>query len=100
MNTQAYVQVQMLFVDAPDLLAEFKDFLPDAVPPGVGGPIPPINAQPVAGPSSWPQGESPPSSQAKKVQAGSKRTRKPPRPEKESTPVPPQRPLASSSRVC
>lgn len=98
-NTQVYAQVQKLFADAPDLLAEFKDFLPEAVPPGVGMSIP-IIPQSVSGPSSWPQGESPPNSQTKKIQAGNKRSRKPPRPEKESTPVPSQRPLASSSRVC
>jgi paired amphipathic helix protein Sin3a len=34
-DIQTYVQVQMLFVDAPDLLAEFNDFLPDAVPSGI-----------------------------------------------------------------
>jgi paired amphipathic helix protein Sin3a len=98
-NTQVYAQVQMLFAEAPDLLAEFKDFLPEAVPPGVGMSIP-IVPQPIAGPSSWPQGESPPNSQTKRIQTGNKRSRKPPRPEKESTPVPSQRPLASSSRVC
>ncbi|KAF9015729.1 hypothetical protein BDQ17DRAFT_1341548 [Cyathus striatus] len=29
-DSQVYVQVQVLFKDAPDLLAEFKDFLPEA----------------------------------------------------------------------
>ncbi|KAF9270675.1 hypothetical protein L218DRAFT_952760 [Marasmius fiardii PR-910] len=30
-DSQVYVQVQNLFKDAPDLLAEFKDFLPDVM---------------------------------------------------------------------
>ncbi|EMD41871.1 hypothetical protein CERSUDRAFT_42152 [Gelatoporia subvermispora B] len=32
-DSQVYAQVQMLFKDAPDLMAEFKDFLPEAMPP-------------------------------------------------------------------
>ena len=95
-NTQVYVQVQLLFADAPDLLAEFKDFLPEAVPPGMSGPV----VQSIPGSSSWPQGESPPSSQTKKIQVGNKRSRKPARPEKDTTPVPSQRSLANPSRVC
>lgn len=35
-----YIQVQMLFKDAPDLLKEFKDFLPNAMPPSQMGLIP------------------------------------------------------------
>ena len=31
LQSQVYVQIQMLFKDSPDLLSEFKDFLPDAV---------------------------------------------------------------------
>ncbi|KAF9531885.1 hypothetical protein CPB83DRAFT_760648 [Crepidotus variabilis] len=91
-----YVQVQMLFADAPDLLSEFKNFLPEAVPISAGGTAPiPIMPQPGAGPSTW-QGESPPSSQ-KKPQPSNKR-KKPQKVEKESTPVPAPRPVASSSR--
>ncbi|TFK77475.1 hypothetical protein BDN72DRAFT_753546 [Pluteus cervinus] len=55
-DSQIYVQVQHLFQDAPDLLAEFKDFLSDAasvsgvvlIPPheiGPGVPIPPSSQQ-------------------------------------------------------
>jgi histone deacetylase complex regulatory component SIN3 len=29
-QSQVFAQVQVLFKDAPDLLAEFKDFLPSA----------------------------------------------------------------------
>jgi paired amphipathic helix protein Sin3a len=36
MQSQVYVQVQMLFKDAPDLLDEFKDFLPEIL----GGSVP------------------------------------------------------------
>ncbi|TFK94930.1 hypothetical protein K466DRAFT_475201 [Polyporus arcularius HHB13444] len=49
-QSQVYAQVQMLFKDAPDLMDEFKDFLPEAVPPmhqlGLVGILP----QPATGP--------------------------------------------------
>lgn len=85
----------MLFKDAPDLLAEFKDFLPEAVPPGMGG----VAILPQPPNASWGPGESsPPSMPAKKPAATNKRNRK--RPEKEATPVPPPKPVATASRVC
>ncbi|KAA1467807.1 hypothetical protein DENSPDRAFT_770847 [Dentipellis sp. KUC8613] len=68
MMKDVYVQVQVLFKDATDLLAEFKDFLPEisgtGAPPGnlvgilphpAGGPAPPNtnwNQESTAGPSS------------------------------------------------
>ncbi|KDR85669.1 hypothetical protein GALMADRAFT_234672 [Galerina marginata CBS 339.88] len=95
-DSQVYVQVQMLFKDAPDLLAEFKDFLPDAVP---GGLLPSgVAILPQPGPSSWGQGDSsPPSLPAKKPSQASKRSRKRPA-EKDSTPVPPPKPNPSRTK--
>ncbi|KAF9567836.1 hypothetical protein CPC08DRAFT_680594 [Agrocybe pediades] len=88
---QVYVQVQMLFKDAPDLLAEFKDFLPEAVPVGMG---PGVAILPQ--PPTWGIGESsPPSAPAKKPTQAAKRSRKRV-PEPEPIPVPP--PKAAPSR--
>ena len=100
-QSQVYVQVQHLFKDAPDLLAEFKDFLPDAASTGAGQlailPQPPG----VAGPSSvpWSQPETSNSSPAEKSakKAAQPLKRKKRIPEKESTPVPPVK--AAPSRV-
>ncbi|KAG5647682.1 hypothetical protein DXG03_008405 [Asterophora parasitica] len=92
-DSQVYVQVQLLFKDAPDLLAEFKDFLPEAVPGGVGqGPV--ILPQPVVGPGlpapAWTQPEvqlsSPADKGTKRVAVPSKRKKRVA--EKEPTPVP------------
>jgi paired amphipathic helix protein Sin3a len=81
----------MLFKDAPDLLSEFKDFLPDAVPAniGPGG----VSILPLAG--LWES--SPPNASGKKFSQASKRNRKRV-PEKDSTPVLPAK--AIPSRVC
>jgi paired amphipathic helix protein Sin3a len=98
-QSQVYVQVQLLFKDAPDLLAEFKDFLPEAVGagPGQGGVV--ILPQPPGGPGSstqsWPQPEPANSNPADKLVSQS--MKKVPQParrkkrviEKDPTPVPP-----------
>ncbi|KAJ3492184.1 hypothetical protein NLJ89_g11268 [Agrocybe chaxingu] len=89
-DSQVYVSVQVLFKDAPDLLAEFRDFLPDAVPGGVSGP--PMMPQP--GPGVWGQGEPSPPNVAKKPVQTNKRSRKRV-PEKEATPVPLPKPVTS-----
>src|SRR5688572_27113165 len=74
MQSQVYVQVEMLFKDAPDLLAEFKDFLPDAI--GPGGMHPGALAMlPQTMSGGWPPGDaSPPMASRKGVQ--SKRRKK------------------------
>ncbi|KAJ2999620.1 Transcriptional regulatory protein sin3 [Globomyces sp. JEL0801] len=56
-----YAQVQVLFASAPDLLEEFKQFLPDNSPlsvPSSNGPIP---SQPVKKPAKRPNVAQPPS---------------------------------------
>ena len=82
----------MLFKDAPDLLSEFKDFLPDAVPANIGPGVP-ILPLPAGGP--WES--SPPNVSAKKSTQASKRNKKRV-PEKDPTPVLPAKP--APSRVC
>ncbi|PPQ77023.1 hypothetical protein CVT25_014839 [Psilocybe cyanescens] len=92
-TAQVYVQVQMLFKDAPDLLAEFKDFLPEAVPGAMGANGVPI--MPQSSSASWGPGESsPPHVPVKKPTQAPKRNRKRV-PEKEVTPVPPSKPAPS-----
>ncbi|KAI0639840.1 hypothetical protein C8Q77DRAFT_1083126 [Trametes polyzona] len=93
-QSQVYAQVQMLFKDAPDLMDEFKDFLPEAAAPslhpqGVVGILP----QPTAGPGmpgTFAQPEPPVAEKSAKPQ---NRRRK--RPEKE--PAAPQK--AASGRA-
>ncbi|GLB35790.1 putative histone deacetylase (HDAC) interacting [Lyophyllum shimeji] len=92
-QSQVYAQVQILFKDAPDLLAEFKDFLPDAVA-AAHGPGPAILPQPAKGPGMVPawtpaeiQSSSPADKGVKKVAVPSKRKKR--AVEKEPTPVPP-----------
>lgn len=87
---QVYLQVQLLFKDAPELLAEFKDFLPEAasVIPGQNGVV--ILPQPGAhlGPASvWNQQDvsAQGSSSSKKPVAAAKRRKRPA--EKDSTPA-------------
>lgn len=82
-----------MFKDAPDLLSEFKDFLPDAVPASIGPGGVPLIPQPTGGP--WES--SPPNVPAKKSTQASKRSRKRV-PEKDPTPVLPSKPVPS--RVC
>ena len=83
----------MLFKDAPDLLSEFKDFLPDAVPANIGPGGVPIMPHSTAG--LWES--SPPNASGKKFTQASKRNRKRV-PEKDPTPVLPAK--AIPSRVC
>ncbi|KZT08526.1 uncharacterized protein LAESUDRAFT_648466 [Laetiporus sulphureus 93-53] len=57
-DSQVYAQVQMLFKNAPDLMEEFRDFLPEALAPatqsvGLVGILP----HPTGGPGAWSQGE-------------------------------------------
>lgn len=96
------MHVQALFKDAPELLAEFKDFLPEALgsgmaPAGVAGILP----QPVGGSntgSSWGQGG--PSTSGtmdkvvKKQVPPSKRRKRPA--DKDLTPVPPPTKVVST----
>jgi paired amphipathic helix protein Sin3a len=91
------VHVQHLFKDAPDLLVEFKDFLPDAAPTGAGQSGLPILPQPPAGavPSSvpWSQPEVSASASADKSKKAAQLKRKKRIQEKESTPVSPVKPV-------
>ncbi|EEB99629.1 hypothetical protein MPER_00657 [Moniliophthora perniciosa FA553] len=83
-KSQVFAQVSAVFMDAPDLFAEFKDFLPEAVPGFHGG----ILQHSLAGSGSmpWLQGDiSAPSSPPKKAAQVPKRKK---RVEKELTPVP------------
>ncbi|KAF5385000.1 hypothetical protein D9615_001214 [Tricholomella constricta] len=102
-DSQVYVQVQILFKDAPELLAEFKDFLPEAIAPGPGqGPA--ILPQPVTGPGqaapAWTQSEvqlsSPADKGTKKVTVPSKRKKRVA--EKETTPIPPAKVAPSRAK--
>ncbi|KAI6153808.1 hypothetical protein BKA82DRAFT_14535 [Pisolithus tinctorius] len=72
-DSQVYLQVQVLFKDAPDLLAEFKDFLPEA-------PITVSATNNVDKPSRKPPAASIPS--------GKKRRKAQ---DKDTTPIPPSR---------
>ncbi|TBU34473.1 hypothetical protein BD311DRAFT_649726 [Dichomitus squalens] len=61
-QSQVYAQVQMLFKDAPDLMDEFKDFLPEVVPPTHPAGLVGILPQPTGGPGvsgSFPPPEPP-----------------------------------------
>ncbi|KAF9055963.1 hypothetical protein BJ165DRAFT_1429814 [Panaeolus papilionaceus] len=89
-DSQVFVQVQSLFKDAPELLAEFQDFLPEAVPHmGPGMSIMPPHTTPGG---VWSQSEnSPPMKKAAQTQS-SRRSRKR-APEKDPTPVPTSKPL-------
>lgn len=85
------MRVKDLFKDAPDLLAEFKDFLPEITgqptPGGAVGILPqPAGGPGVAGPSTWGV-DSDRDKASKKPIAQLKRRRKPV--EKDTTPVPP-----------
>ncbi|KAG6849975.1 hypothetical protein H0H93_002977 [Arthromyces matolae] len=100
-QSQVYVQVQLLFKDAPDLLAEFKDFLPDATPAQNQGlavspqPIPPIqNSTTWTAPET--QSSSPAEKPVKKPSVPSKRKKR--GAEKEPTPVPSTKPGPSRAK--
>lgn len=94
-----YSQVQLLFKDAPDLLAEFKDFLPDAsmafTPPAGGSTI---LTQPTLGPAvpaQWSDIDKDKFSKKPVVSAPKKRRKAP---EKDTTPVPSSRSLLNRVR--
>ncbi|KAJ2917816.1 hypothetical protein MD484_g2589, partial [Candolleomyces efflorescens] len=82
-DNQVYLQVQMLFKDAPDLIVEFKNFLPEAVN---GGSQQQDAAQMMVN-QIWAQQQqqAPPSPQPTKKVAPAKRKK---RTDKEPTPVP------------
>ena len=88
-SRQVYLQVNLLFRDAPELLAEFKDFLPEAASaiPGQTGVV--ILPQSHLGAASgWSQQDVsiPSSSLSKKPLAATKRRKRPA--EKDTTPAP------------
>ncbi|KAF8140489.1 hypothetical protein EV363DRAFT_1152523 [Boletus edulis] len=98
-DSQVYAQVQVLFKDAPELLAEFKDFLPEAsmafaAPGGVASILP----QPTLGPAHSAQW-----SDMDKDKIGKKPLVAPPKkrrkaPEKDLTPVPSSRSIVSRAK--
>lgn len=99
------MHVQGLFKDAPDLLAEFKDFLPEitgqAAPSGVVGILPqPAGGPGVAGPSTWgaDSATADRDKASKKPIAPLKRRRKPV--EKDTTPAPQPPKAAANNKVC
>ncbi|KAI0673570.1 hypothetical protein C8Q78DRAFT_1067868 [Trametes maxima] len=94
-QSQVYAQVHMLFKDAPDLMDEFKDFLPEAAGPssqpvGLVGILP----QPTTGPGMPGTFSQPEPAPAEKSTKPTNRRRK--RAEKE--PVAPQK--AAGGRAC
>ncbi|KAJ2986167.1 hypothetical protein NUW54_g9879 [Trametes sanguinea] len=90
-QSQVYAQVQMLFKDAPDLMDEFKDFLPEAsAPPGPPAGLVGILPQPTAGPGVPGSFGPPEPAQAEKAVKTQSRRRK--RPEKE--PAAPAKPAS------
>lgn len=95
LQNQVYLQVQHLFKDAPDLLAEFKVFLGEVSGPQSG---PVILPQPSGGASPWIPPDntaSSPAVAAKKPQSSKRKKRVM---DKEPTPVPQTKP-APPSRV-
>ncbi|KAF7312114.1 Histone deacetylase complex, SIN3 component [Mycena indigotica] len=86
-ESQVHVQVQHLFKDAPDLLGEFKAFLPEIS----AGQNMVVFPQP---PSLWPQPDVPERSK-KSTQPPAKRKKKA---EKDTTPVPPAKPAARPTK--
>ncbi|KAJ7082535.1 histone deacetylase complex, SIN3 component [Mycena crocata] len=91
-DSQVYVQVQHLFKDAPDLLGEFKQFLPEMMG-GQNNHV--IFPQPPSGP--WPQPEVIVDKPSKKtvVQPLKRKKRVI---EKDTTPVPPPKPVARPTK--
>ncbi|OCH87472.1 hypothetical protein OBBRIDRAFT_814100 [Obba rivulosa] len=93
-DSQVYAQVQMLFKDAPDLMAEFRDFLPEAMAPSAQqSGLVSILPQNAGATSSWAAGEAS-ASGADKSKATSRRRKR--APEKEPA-APAQK--TSSGRV-
>ncbi|THV01430.1 hypothetical protein K435DRAFT_655423 [Dendrothele bispora CBS 962.96] len=94
-DSQVYVQVQQLFKDAPDLLTEFKDFLPEIAGGNniqTGPPMLPQAGGPGPTSQSWQQSEMPPGSPDRSPKKASQPLKRKKRPEKELTPVPPAKP--------
>ena len=95
------MHVQGLFKDAPELLAEFKDFLPEIAgqpaPSGVVGILPQPSGGPgIAGSSPWGVDSDRDKVSKKPIAPLNKRRRKPV--EKDTTPVPPP-PKPSANKV-
>ncbi|KAG2154574.1 hypothetical protein DEU56DRAFT_769236 [Suillus clintonianus] len=93
-DSQVYVQVQVLFKDAQDLLSEFKDFLPEvsmALSGAVG-----ILPQPTSGPGVPAPWVDAGDKNGKKTQVPPKKRRKVP--EKETTPAPAVRTAPSRAK--
>ncbi|KAF8204474.1 hypothetical protein K438DRAFT_1905542 [Mycena galopus ATCC 62051] len=90
-DSQVYVQVQHLFKDAPDLLGEFKAFLPEMLG-GQGGLV--ILPQPSGPP--WPQSDPALDKPVKKPVQPPKRKKRVL--EKDPTPVPPPKPAARPTK--
>ncbi|KAF9059889.1 hypothetical protein BDP27DRAFT_1385647 [Rhodocollybia butyracea] len=82
-DSQVYVQVQVLFKDAPDLLAEYKDFLPEVT----GHAAPQSGVGP--GSQQWENSNSASPEKGAKKPAAPSAKRKKHVIEKEPTPVPP-----------
>ncbi|KAG1749753.1 uncharacterized protein EDB91DRAFT_1109482 [Suillus paluster] len=95
-DSQVYVQVHGLFKNAPDLLSEFKDFLPEASMAlghsGVVGILP----QPTSGPGVPAPWVDAGDKNGKKAQLPLKKRRK--APEKETTPAPAVRTVPSRAK--
>ncbi|KAJ7056613.1 histone deacetylase complex, SIN3 component, partial [Mycena amicta] len=87
-DSQVYVQVQHLFKDAPDLLGEFKAFLPE-ISGGQNMVVLPQQA------SAWPHSDTAEKSSKKTAQPPAKRKK---RAEKDTTPVPPPKPAARPAK--
>ncbi|KAJ7762381.1 histone deacetylase complex, SIN3 component [Mycena maculata] len=83
-DSQVYVQVQHLFKDAPDLLGEFKAFLPEMIG-GQGG----LVILPQSSSAPWPQPDVADKPAKKAAPPPPKRKK---RIEKDPTPIPPPKP--------
>jgi paired amphipathic helix protein Sin3a len=98
LQSQVYAQVQVLFKDAPELLEEFKAFLPDVMgvhagpQPGFVGVLPQPPGGAVVNGSQWGPVET--ASATGSAKAPAKRKKKP----AEEVPIPPSA-KSSSSRV-
>ncbi|KAG1757835.1 hypothetical protein EDB19DRAFT_1624058 [Suillus lakei] len=93
-DSQVYVQVQVLFKDAQDLLSEFKDFLPE-VSMALNGAVG-ILPQPTSGPGVPAPWVDAGDKSGKKTQLPPKKRRK--APEKETTPAPAVRTVPSRAK--
>ena len=90
-----------MFKDAPDLLAEFKDFLPEVVPPQNGMVIvpQPTGSQTMSASQTWNTPDASSSSPDKAVKKpGQPLKRKKRVAEKDTTPAPPTK--IAPTRVC